>query len=56
MNKLNGMKIGFAVTGSFCTFSKAFEQMKILKESGAVVIPVMSLSLRIPGLEMQMII
>ena len=44
MNKLNGMKIGFAVTGSFCTFSKAFEQMKILKESGAVVIPVMSLS------------
>ncbi|MDD6824691.1 MAG: dipicolinate synthase subunit B [Oscillospiraceae bacterium] len=44
MNKLNGMKIGFAVTGSFCTFSKAFEQMKILKENGAVVIPVMSLS------------
>lgn len=44
MNKLNGMKIGFAVTGSFCTFSKAFEQMKILKENGAVIIPVMSLS------------
>lgn len=45
MNKtdgLNGLRIGFAVTGSFCTFSKAFEQMKILKEAGAKILPIMS--------------
>lgn len=34
--------IGFAMCGSFCTFSKAFEQMKKLSESGFDIIPVMS--------------
>ncbi|MBR1483443.1 MAG: dipicolinate synthase subunit B [Ruminococcus sp.] len=34
--------IGFAMCGSFCTFSKAFEQMRALKEDGYEVIPMMS--------------
>ena len=39
---LNGKRIGFAVTGSFCTFSKAFEQAQRLTAMGAVLTPVMS--------------
>ena len=34
--------VGFAMCGSFCTFEKAFAQMKKLKESGFDIIPVMS--------------
>ena len=34
--------IGFAMCGSFCTFSKAFEQMQRLADSGYELIPVMS--------------
>ncbi len=34
--------IGFAMCGSFCTFSKAFPQMQRLKELGYDVIPIMS--------------
>ncbi|HCA04523.1 MAG TPA: dipicolinate synthase subunit B [Ruminococcaceae bacterium] len=34
--------IGFAMCGSFCTFSKAFEQMQKLKDSGFDIIPIMS--------------
>ncbi len=34
--------IGFAMCGSFCTFSKAIPQMKLLADSGYNVIPVMS--------------
>lgn len=34
--------IGFALCGSFCTFSKAFEQMQKLVDSGFEVIPIMS--------------
>ena len=34
--------IGFAMCGSFCTFSKAFEQMQKLVDSGYKVIPIMS--------------
>jgi dipicolinate synthase subunit B len=39
---LEGKRIGFAVSGSFCTFSKAFEQAGRLREMGAAVTPVMS--------------
>lgn len=39
---LESKKIGFALTGSFCTFSKAIEQIKKLVEIGAEVIPIMS--------------
>ena len=34
--------IGFAMCGSFCAFSKAFEQMLALVEDGYDVIPIMS--------------
>lgn len=37
-----GIKIGFAVTGSFCTFSKVFRQAEFLKNCGAELIPIMS--------------
>ena len=36
------LRIGFAVTGSFCTFSKAFAQMEVLAKKGYRVIPIMS--------------
>ncbi|MBP1566460.1 MAG: dipicolinate synthase subunit B [Oscillospiraceae bacterium] len=42
MNDIKGLKIGFAMTGSFCTFDKAFEQMKVLYDMGAEIIPIMS--------------
>lgn len=42
MNKFENLKIGFAITGSFCTLSRAFEQMKILKDLGANIQPILS--------------
>ncbi len=36
------MKIGFALTGSFCTFSKAIASVKDLVENGYDVFPIMS--------------
>lgn len=42
MIDLSGVKIGYAVTGSFCTFEKSFEQAQILADSGAELIPVFS--------------
>lgn len=39
---LKNVKIGFALTGSFCTFSKTIEQMENLVKLGAEVIPIMS--------------
>lgn len=38
----NGIKIGFVLTGSFCTFKKTIPEMKKLVQKGAEVIPVMS--------------
>ena len=35
-------RIGFAVTGSFCTFKAAFAQMQLLSQQGYRVIPIMS--------------
>lgn len=37
-----GMKIGYAMTGSFCAFSRSFEQAELLKSMGAELIPIMS--------------
>ena len=37
-----GLRIGFAMTGSFCTFRQCFVQAEILKEYGAELIPIMS--------------
>ncbi|MDR2558578.1 MAG: dipicolinate synthase subunit B [Oscillospiraceae bacterium] len=42
MLDFNGVTIGFAVTGSFCTFGDAFEQARNLTRFGAKLIPIMS--------------
>lgn len=39
---MNGIRAGCAMTGSFCTFSKAFEAWRDLKNAGAEILPVMS--------------
>ena len=36
------MKIGYALTGSFCTFSKSIEALKDLVRAGYDVYPIMS--------------
>lgn len=38
----SGTKIGFALTGSFCTFAKVIPEIKNLCNSGADVYPIMS--------------
>lgn len=41
--KLKDKRIGFAFTGSFCTFKKTIPQLKrIIEEEGGIVIPIMS--------------
>ena len=40
--KLEGKTIGFAITGSFCTFAKVFPQIEALAEQGADIVPIMS--------------
>ena len=42
--KLKDKKIGFCLTGSFCTFKKTIEQMKILAKEEAIIIPITSYS------------
>lgn len=42
MTDFSGLKIGYAVTGSFCTFEKSFNQAEILRKMGAELIPIMS--------------
>ena len=39
---MNGKTIGFALTGSFCTFQKAFAAMEALKEQGYALVPILS--------------
>lgn len=39
---LEGKKIGYVFTGSFCTFRKSIEQMKKIKKQNAIIIPIMS--------------
>lgn len=39
---MNDLKIGFALCGSFCTFSQAISQIEILKNDGADIFPIMS--------------
>ncbi len=38
----NGIKIGIAFTGSFCTYAKIFEAIKALAETGADLYPIFS--------------
>lgn len=40
--ELNGIKIGFVLTGSFCTFKKTIPKIKELIKQGAQVLPIMS--------------
>ena len=39
---LVGKKIGFSLTGSFCTFEKIMPQIERLIEEGADILPIMS--------------
>ena len=39
---LDGLRIGFAMTGSFCTFSKVMKEIEFLRQKGADIVPVMS--------------
>ena len=39
---LEGKKIGYVFTGSFCTFNKSIEILKKIKKQKALIIPVMS--------------
>ncbi len=43
---LKNKEIGFAMTGSFCTFQPIFEQMALLKETGANITPIFSNSVQ----------
>lgn len=40
--ELKGIKIGFILTGSFCTFQKVIPKMKELIKEKAEIIPIMS--------------
>lgn len=39
---LNGKTVAFALTGSFCTLAAAVAQMRVLRELGAKILPVIS--------------
>ncbi len=42
MTDFSDIRIGFVMTGSFCTFKKSFLQAENLKKKGAELIPIMS--------------
>jgi len=39
---LKGLKVGFALTGSFCNFSKVFPEIEKIAADGADIIPIIS--------------
>lgn len=39
---MNNVRVGYALTGSFCTFEKSLVQLKKLKEEGYELLPIMS--------------
>lgn len=41
---LNGVKIGLAITGSFCTFNKVYKEIENIVSTGAKVTPIFSFS------------
>ena len=41
-DSLEGVRIAYALTGSYCTFAESIATMKSLAEKGAVLIPIMS--------------
>lgn len=42
MKDISGKRIGFAITGSFCTFERAFKAAQTLVDSGAELCPIFS--------------
>lgn len=40
--ELKNIKVGFCMTGSFCTFEKAFSAMQELHDAGCDILPIMS--------------
>lgn len=42
MAELSGVRIGCAMTGSFCTFKEVFSAWRLLKSAGAELVPIMS--------------
>lgn len=42
MAELAGMRIGCAMTGSFCTFKEVFAEWRKLRDAGAELVPIMS--------------
>lgn len=42
MTDLKGVRVGCAMTGSFCTFKRAFQVWRTLRDAGAELIPIMS--------------
>ncbi len=42
MSEFEGMKIGYAFCGSFCTFEKSIAELEKIVKDGAVVTPIMS--------------
>lgn len=41
---LEGKKVGFAITGSFCTFKNTIPKIKEIINQGADVLPIMSVN------------
>lgn len=39
---MNNITVGFALCGSFCTFSQVIKEMEILKQKGYEIVPIMS--------------
>lgn len=46
MEKLKGLKVGYALTGSFCTFEESFSLMEKLIEHGADIYPIVSFNVQ----------
>lgn len=44
MSEISGLRIGFCLTGSFCTLERALGQMEALAAEGASIIPIASYS------------
>ena len=42
MKKTDPIRLGFCLTGSFCTFEEAFRQMTLCREQGYDILPIFS--------------
>ena len=53
MENLRGLKIGYAITGSFCTFNESFALMEKLIELGADIYPIVSFNVQKSKIDLQ---